>query len=191
VFNNLLITVMLVNGDKSQQQIVEQVEKHCRGKYKDFDTMSKGVAHDYFDGERTIIDMDLSEEEFDAKINPKAVTANLPATKVIKEMTIGKGTEITFIGMEGTTEVYRRKTVASLDRIKNTLFVTFTDNKSKTFVCGDGLKINKKFVVTPAKGNTGESYVGDITEFGMRQGKHFIKIAVSQTIKDIKITPST
>lgn len=187
VFNNLLLTTYLVNGDKSVEEIKEMVKEHANKKYPEYARKFRGVEHSWLGGQKTIIDMDLSDEAFEIKINPAPVKTEVIMTKQVKEMTLTKGNEMTYIAKDENNEVYRRKTIAEVTfPDKKVMLVKFTDNNVKKFVIG-GEKIQKKFVITPSKMSDDQFYIGDILEFGVRAGKNFVKISVSQTLRDLDV----
>lgn len=187
VFNNLLLTAYVVNGEKSDKEIEEMVVKHSNKLYPEYEQKYRGVKQNWLGDKETIIDMDMSDEDFETLANPAPAEKIAPMTKLEKEMSVNIGTEIIIMTMDNGKEVYKKKTVKSI-RLLNTksMFVSFTDKRSKTFTI-EGEKLNKKFIITPAKASDDKYYIGDIKEFGIRRGHHFVKILVSQTLDSIDL----
>lgn len=187
VYNNLLLTAYLINGDKTDEQIKEMVEKHSNELYPEYEQQHRGVKQDWLGNKKTIIDMDMSDEAFEILINPAPAEKITLMTKQVKEMAVTKGNEVIIMTKENGQEVYKKKTIDTITILNTkTMFLTFTDGKSKNLVI-DGDKLNKKFIITPAKASDNKYYIGNITEFGVNKGKYFLKIQVSQTLDDIEL----
>ena len=207
VHNNVMLTTMLINGVKTEDEVVQQVVAHLTRKYPDF-VKKNGDVRLMFSAIKPvlidpnspsfIIDLDLSDAEYHKVVDEKKIVSNVAhGVLVDKEMSLVKGRELNYVVGEGDAKVYRKKTIENVDFTGNgTMLISFKEGGVKKFVVNGDAK-ERKFIIegTVKIKKDGQDdhnitstvvryYVGDITSIGTNSGKKIVKIKVSSVLDD-------